>query len=161
MQARQEMSELRRASEELRRGSEEMKGEIGRVEEQLLAGLSRVGVVTGAGRGRGKSSGLLAAAGMLVEWAGKIQAERKDLASRLFGPEGAGRSMEEVVEKVEGLYEERDGLLLELEELQHSSSKLAEDHIYHLKQANEELHSEIDRLSAQHKTSTRELASCK
>lgn len=81
--------------------------------------------------------------------------------ARLFGGDGSGRSVADILAKLDGMYEERGSLLLELEEMQQSSSKLAEDHIFDLKQSNEDLHIEIDRLTTQNKSLSRELAAYK
>lgn len=153
------MAELRKTTNELRSGNDGLRSEVTRAREQLQAMLAQLGL---HGRTRGKGSplnqdlqGLLEA---LLERLTIMERERKSVLARLFGGDGSGHFVADALAKLDGIYEERDSLLVELEEMQHSSGKLAEEHIFDLKQNNEDLHIEIDRLKAQIKNLSHELA---
>lgn len=152
------MAELRKTTNQLRSSNEEQSSEVIRAGEQLQLALAQLGL---HGRTRGKGSPLSEDLKALLDWASGMERERQSVVARLFGGDGSGHSTADVLAKLDEMYEERGSLLLELEEMQQSSSKLAEDHIFDLKQSNEDLHIEIDRLTAQNKSLSRELAAYK
>ena len=87
-----------------------------------------------------------------------LENERKILHKKLFGSEAASQShtLTEGLQKIESLFQERDNLIMEIDALQQSSTKLHEDRIFELKQRIEDLLMERDSLSAQAKSLKRE-----
>ncbi|XP_064405216.1 disks large homolog 5-like isoform X2 [Halichondria panicea] len=94
----------------------------------------------------------------VIEKMAVLENEKKVITKRLFGPEepAQGRSLSDVLHKVDSLYQERDDLVLEINALQQSSSKLNEERIFDLKQRIEDLLMEQDALSSRNSNLKRE-----
>ena len=144
----QEVGELRRAVEELQRERQTIEGEMGVVKDHLRSTIKAL--VPSMPSSESVVKDIEAVVGRLVA----AESEKKALLKAVCGHDNIGYS--EAVRKVEKLVTERDGLLEEIDELQHSASKEAEDRILELKHRIEDLMMEKDRFMGQCKTLTKE-----
>jgi chromosome segregation ATPase len=176
-----EMTELRRQNKELQEKLAGMEEEMGRIRESVSQTSMKLGAsslhesttsVSSRTRQSQQSSSASAVKRSpslsqdlksLMERLKVADSERNLLHKKLFGAEaqepGHQPSMADVLHKVESLFQERDGLVLEIEALQTSSNKLNEDRIFDLKQRIEDLMMERDTLNAHSKQQKKELSS--
>lgn len=86
----------------------------------------------------------------------RIKQERSDLVAimkSVYNRECVdGINSSDVVSKIDSVIREKSDLVLEIEDLQRSASKLNEDHIFELKQKIESLHMELDAQIGKNKT---------
>ncbi|CAI8046659.1 Disks large homolog 2 [Geodia barretti] len=176
-----EMTELRRQNKELKDKLAGVEEEMGRIRESVTQTSMKLGApslhesmtsVNSRTRPSQQSSSTSAVKRSpslsqdlksLMERLKVADSERKLLHKKLFGAEaqepGHQPNMADVLHKVESLFQERDGLVLEIEALQTSSNKLNEDRIFDLKQRIEDLMMERDTLNAHSKQQKKELSS--
>ena len=152
-----EMGELRKSVEDLQREKELHKEELAKIQEIVHRATMKFPAVSQA-KGTSSLSQDLSA---VLEILYSIDNEKKVIQKKLFGLDGGeqGHTLGEILHKVENLFQERDNLVLEIEALQKSSSKLNEDRIYELKQRIEDLLMEKDSLSTQTRNLKREVSS--
>jgi len=152
-----EMGELRKSVEDLQKEKEGLEEELAKIQEIVHRATMKLPAVLQA-KGTSSLSQDLSA---VMEVLYSIENEKKVIQKKLFGLDGAeqSHSLGEILHRVENLFQERDNLVLEIEALQKSSSKLNEDRIYELKQRIEDLLMEKDSLSTQTRSLKREVNS--
>ena len=152
-----EMGELRKSVEDLQKEKEGLEEELAKIQEIVHRATMKLPAVLQA-KGTSSLSQDLSA---VMEILYSIENEKKVIQKKLFGLDGTeqSQSLGEILHRVENLFQERDNLVLEIEALQKSSSKLNEDRIYELKQRIEDLLMEKDSLSTQTRSLKREVNS--
>ena len=152
-----EMGELRKSVEDLQKEKEGLDEDLAKIQEIVHRATMKLPTVSQAKA----TSSLPQDLGAVMEFFYTIENERKVIHKKLFGLDGAeqSHSLGEVLHKVEDLFQERDNLVLEIEALQKSSSKLNEERIYELKQRIEDYLMERDSLSTQARNLKREVNS--
>ena len=152
-----EMGELRKSVEDLRKGKDGFEEELARVQEMVHRSMLKL---PAALRPKGASS-LSQDLHTVLERLNSIENEKKVINKKLFGPENVDQSnsLGDLLHRIESLFQERDNLVLEIEALQQSSSKLNEDRIFELKQRIEDLLMDRDSLSTQSRSLKREVSS--
>ena len=152
-----EMGELRKSVEDLQKEKEGLEEELAKIQEIVHRATMKLPAVSQA-KGTSSLSQDLSA---VMEILYSIENEKKVIQKKLFGLDGTeqSQSLGEILHRVENLFQERDNLVLEIEALQKSSSKLNEDRIYELKQRIEDLLMEKDSLSTQTRSLKREVNS--
>ena len=152
-----EMGELRKSVEDLQKGKEGLEEELARVQEVVHRALLKLPAGL---RAKGASS-LSQDLNMVLERLNSIENEKKVINKKLFGPDSVDQShsLGDLLHKIESLFQERDNLVLEIEALQQSSSKLNEDRIFELKQRIEDLLMDRDSFSTQNRSLKREVSS--
>ena len=152
-----EMGELRKSVEDLQKEKEGLEEELAKIQEIVHRATMKLPAVSQA-KGTSSLSQDLSA---VMEILYSIENEKKVIQKKLFGLDGTeqSHSLGEILHRVENLFQERDNLVLEIEALQKSSSKLNEDRIYELKQRIEDLLMEKDSLSTQTRSLKREVNS--
>ena len=144
----QEVGDLRKMSENQQREKSIIEQELGVVKDHLRSAIKSVSFSVPSSESVVKDMETLVGRLMTAE------SEKKALFRVLFDHDIIPHT--EAMRRAEKLVSDRDGLLDEIKELQHTASKEKEDRILELKHKIEDLMMERDRLMGQCKTLTKE-----